>query len=259
MAQHSQQPAIVPPGADLPPPRPGVRHVRVSFLGVIVADDGLRRRVDRFFHWPMIVLALAVLPLLLVEFLFLQERDDRVGSTLWWVCLIATIVIWLAFVVEYLVKIAIAENRLEYARRNWLDAIIIVMPILRPLRVAAIARTTQVFTMRGVGMKCARYIFTLLVGLEATDRMARRMGLKVDRTRLAPDEMTRQQLHEEIRRLRRLVDQWESWHACEVEHLRQRGIELKLDEPPANVCELVHPTTLPAGQSQPAAPASPSP
>ena len=82
-------------------------------------------------------------------------------------------IIWLAFVVEFVIKITIAECRLEYIRRNWLDLVIIAVPLLRPLRAfratQGLARTTRVFKMRGVGMKCARYIFTVILGLKLTD------------------------------------------------------------------------------------------
>ena len=33
------RPAIVPQGTRLPPPRPGVRHVTVVVLGIVIADD----------------------------------------------------------------------------------------------------------------------------------------------------------------------------------------------------------------------------
>ena len=42
--------SIVPHGTRLPPPRPGTRYLSVAWVGIVVADDRLRRRVDRFFH-----------------------------------------------------------------------------------------------------------------------------------------------------------------------------------------------------------------
>ena len=61
--------------SDLPPPRPGVRHVKLKRVGVLVADDELRQRVDRLFHRPMIFLALLVLPVLAIEHLYLNPDE----------------------------------------------------------------------------------------------------------------------------------------------------------------------------------------
>lgn len=220
MQRHHLKPWIVPPGTVLPPPRPGVRIVRVPWLGLVISDDDLRQRVDDVFHWPMIVLALLVLPLLGIEFL---ERPER-WTWLWWVSLIGMTVIWVAFVAEFVIKIAIAESRLEYARRNWLDILIILIPALRPLRVSSLARTTRVFTLRGVGMKCARYVFSIVIGMEATDRLLQRIGLRARHRGVNPARMTRTQLIDEVRRLRSLAERWEQWHEAEAQHLRERGI-----------------------------------
>jgi len=194
-----------------PPPPPGVRHLRLPGRRLLVCDDRLRRRVAATFHRPMIVLALLILPLLAVEFLFLQDRAAVRGTFLWWAATIGFAVIWLAFLLEFTIKVAIAESRVEYVRRNWLDLVIILVPVLRPLRVASLARTSRVFTLRGVGMKLARYAFTLVVGLEATERLMERIGVRRD-ARRPPARMSRHQLEREVRRSRRELDAWESWY-----------------------------------------------
>lgn len=213
---------IVPCGATLPPPCPGVRHVRVPRLGIVIADDELRRRIDRYFHYPMIVLALLTLPLLILDYMYIQEAAASQATARdwkWWLTISGLTLIWLAFLVEFIVKIAVAECRIEYVKRNWLDLVIIVIPLLRPLRAAAVARTTRVFTLRGVGFKFCRYVFTLIVGLEATDRVLQRLGWKAGPGRREPEKMTRFELMAEVRRLRRLNDQWQSWHRAEQEYL----------------------------------------
>ncbi|MHC4989621.1 MAG: hypothetical protein ACYTGC_01460 [Planctomycetota bacterium] len=216
--------AVVPP----PPPRPGVRHVHV--LGtLIVSDDELRQRVDRHFHWPMIVLALLILPLLGLDFLHYQraQQSGSVRSEDWvfWSIQVGYAVIWLAFLVEFVVKITIAESRVEYVRRNWLDLVIILVPVLRPVRAAYLARTSKIFTLRGVGMKFARYLITFVIGLEATERLLHRVGLKADAARPDPREMTRHELVQEVKRLRRLADAWEVWYQAHQEHVREHGGE----------------------------------
>lgn len=196
-------------GVPLPPPPPGVRYVRIPVVQhVVVADDVLRDRIERYFHWPMIVLALAILPLLAWEFLWPPES----GTWQWWASAISLVVIWLAFFIEFSIKVAIAECRWEYARKNWLDIVVLCLPLLRPLRVATVARTSRVYALRGVGMKLLRYGFTLVVGLEMTDRLLGRIGVKKERG-LDPQSMTRFELIKELRRRRAEVAAWESWYA----------------------------------------------
>ncbi len=193
-------------------------------LGVILSDDELRRRVDAWFHKPMIVLAVLVLPLLGVEFLLLGRHPELQQGILGILIPLALAVIWLAFFVEFVVKITIAESRIEYVRRHWIDLAIIVMPLLRPLRIARVARTAKVFTLRGVGMKMARYGFALFLGVEAGERLAERFGLR--RTGLRdPSEMTRHQLEQEVKRLRGTVEAWEQWHAAHRAHRERFGID----------------------------------
>ena len=76
----------------------------------------------------MIILALAILPLLVFELVRRPEGAMRTAMQ------IGFAIIWLAFVIEFVIKIAIAESRVEYVRRNWIDLIVILVPVLRPLR-----------------------------------------------------------------------------------------------------------------------------
>lgn len=229
MTRIARKPAVVPHGTVLPPPRPGVRHVRVVRIGIVIADDRVRRRIDRLFHRPMIILALLVLPLLAIEFFVNPVRP----SLAWWLWISAMTVIWLAFLIEFMIKIAIAECRIEYCKRNWLDVIIILMPALRLLRIATLAKTTRAFTLRGVGMKFARYVFTLVIGLEASDRLLRRLGLKSDDERPDPEQMTRLALQDEVRKLRSENDAWQAWYHDHTEHIEIYALEPLPTEPSA--------------------------
>ena len=230
---------------ELPPPPPGVRHVRVPVAEVIViADDTLRKRINRFFHWPMIILALVMLPIIALDLLVLPNHPEMQYGPLWWVCMIAIWVIWAAFLVEFVIKIAVAESRFEYVKRNWLDVIILVVPFMRPLRVWRIAKTARVFTLRGVGMKAARYGFTLIIGLEATDRILTRVGLKDDKDRKDPREMTRLQLIREVRQSRKRLDAWEDWYCEHREFLDEQGHDFHEHLPPLSNDE-------PAGKTEP--------
>ncbi len=214
---HAKQYRVrVPRGTVLPPPVPGERRVNVRIFGIVVADDLVRDRVDRVFHWPMIVLALAMLPLLLVEFIRKPEGWYQ------WSLDIGFAIIWLAFVIEFVIKISIAESRIEYARRNWLDLVIILVPVLRPFRAASsVSRTTRVFKLRGIGMKFLKYFFTFIIGFEATDRMLERVGIKLKKELKDPKEMTRYQLMDEVRTRRKSDTAWCEWYEAHCAFLRE--------------------------------------
>lgn len=218
----------VPPGVVPPPPRPGDRHVRVHRLGVVLASDRLRRRVDQRFHLPMIVLSILVLPLLAVELLVFPRYPVFQNGILGLLVPIGLGVIWLAFFVEFVIKIAIAECRIEYVRRHWLDVVIIALPVLRPLRVARIARTARIFTLRGVGMKFLRYGLAVIIGAEVGERLAERFGLKKN-PRPDPGKMTRHQLETELRLQRRRVDAWDAWFVEHRTHRERYGTDEAFD------------------------------
>jgi hypothetical protein len=212
---------IMPRGAALPPPAPGVRHVRVPLVGIVISDDDLRQRVDHLFHWPMIVLALAILPLLAIEVYGQPTGALKLAIE------IGFAVIWLAFVVEFVWKITIAESRVEYVRRNWFDVVIILLPLLRPLRAfratQGLARSTRAFRLRGVGMKFVRYAFTIVIGMKATDRLLHRIGLRSDDERKDAEKMTRHELIREAKRLRRRNDAWEQWYEAHERYVERHG------------------------------------
>lgn len=226
-----QRPWRVPRGTDLPPPPPGTRHVAIPRLGVVIADDDLRRRVDHFFYWPMIVLAVAVLPLFLIELSHPEDRTELFVD-------IAFALIWLAFFIEFVVKVTIAESRVEYLRRNWLDVVIILLPILRALRLTSLVRMGRVLKLRGVAFKLLRTVIVLFVTFEVADRLLRRLGIQRPPrpARPPPETMTRYGLMDEVRLLRKRHDQWRAWYTAHRAWLERRGIDAQAppdDDSPA--------------------------
>lgn len=240
MPESATTPSIVPHDTVLPPPRPGVRYVRVPMLGVVIADDELRARVRRRFHWPMIVLALLVLPVLGVEFLVLKHLTPERAELVSTIVVISEIIISTCFAIELVVKVTIAESRFEYLRRNWLDVVVVLLPFLRAfriLRAAKVTQTTRVFRLRGVGTKFARQLLTLIVGLKVTDRILERFGVVRTTGRKSPSKMTRYELMDEVKKTRRVLDAWEKWYDEERKYLATQGREgLETPQPVAEYC-----------------------
>jgi len=135
-----------------------------------------RARVDRIFHVPMLVLALLILPLLGVElFADLSPTGELLVELGFWV-------VWLAFVVEFALKISIADGKWHYVRRNWLDIVVIIAPVLRPLRVLRLARGFQIMRslrllyLRAVAQKALTVIIYLIAEYRALRKGIRSSG-----------------------------------------------------------------------------------
>jgi hypothetical protein len=177
-----------------------LRVVRLPLVGTIEADDPLRDRVDRAFAVPMTLLSLAFLAMLAVEIFWALEGD---AATL---LDAGFVLVWVAFAAELAVKTAIAESRFGHLRKNWIDLVVLLLPFLRPLRFAAqLSHAARGLRLRGAGTKLARNSLPFVVGLPVATRVARRLGLSQSPTHKPPEEMTRDELIAEIKRLRASV------------------------------------------------------
>jgi hypothetical protein len=179
----------------------------IPIYGYLDVDDDHRARVEHFFHVPMIILALLVLPLLVVEWSYAESF--HLAHPLIQIAIYATgAIIWFAFLVEFVVKVSIARSRVDYMTRNWLDIVIVVLPMLRPfralrvVRAAQVTRLSRVFKIRGVIFKLLRTAAAAVVGLEFFRRLGERFRGPVAKTS-APDyaKWSRAALIAEISRL----------------------------------------------------------
>jgi voltage-gated potassium channel len=78
-------------------------------------------------------------------------------------------IIVVIFVVEFALRLAVANRRLEYLRAHWLDLIIVVVPFLRPLRILLVLPflAKALLGLRRV-MDNYRGAYVLLVGILTT-------------------------------------------------------------------------------------------
>ncbi|EMI58430.1 hypothetical protein [Rhodopirellula sallentina] len=143
----------------------------------------LRRRLEQNFSVPMIGIALLILPVLIIEFLL----KDQVARYQWLrVSLhIGTGVIWFAFAAEFILMVSIAEKKLDYVRKHWVDLAIIALPFfsflrsmqaVRGTRLAKLAKLPQLtklaraYRLRGTVLKA----FRALVLLDVSARLFRK-------------------------------------------------------------------------------------
>jgi hypothetical protein len=160
----------------LPPLRLGVRDhqsgqsIWLPGIGWATANDMLLQRVERGANWPMILVALLVLPLLAFEYLFMQQIQT--SPWLGFLVQIGAGVIWLAFAFEFVVMVSIAENKWRYAREHWIELLIILIPMVgflrvlrlgRLLRVQQVLRSLRMFRLRGTLLRVWRAVILLQI------------------------------------------------------------------------------------------------
>jgi voltage-gated potassium channel len=166
----------------LPPLRMGSRggdgaQLWLPILGWRNVDKHLRRTLEHFFSVPMIVFALAVLPLLLIEYGSWDYVHARPGLVLF--LDISTSLIWLAFAIELILTLSVAENRLQQAWKHWLDLAVVLLPIFefvigflmfspvlrlfRLLRLEQLGRLGRLYWLRSLMGKLWRAVLLLNV------------------------------------------------------------------------------------------------
>lgn len=79
-------------------------------------------------EWPLAAIAIAFLTVYSVQVLGRPQGGE--ARALW----VATWVIWGIFVIDYLVRLALADNRRRWFVRHLLDLAVVALPLLRPLR-----------------------------------------------------------------------------------------------------------------------------
>ncbi len=159
--------------------------------------------MDHVFHIPMLVLAFLILPLLALEFFgHLSPIGKALVEVGFWI-------VWLAFLAEFSIKISIAESKWQYVRRNWLDVMVLLLPLLRPLRVLRITRGLQMgrslrlLSLRAVGQKAITAIIFLIAHYRALGKAAGARKVGGESTTLDHSELAH--LQEKVASLERRV------------------------------------------------------
>ncbi|WP_392544836.1 potassium channel family protein [Oryzobacter telluris] len=88
-----------------------------------------QERWERASQTPLLALALAFLVAYAVPIIW-PDLPDRVLAS----CEAVVVVVWVGFVVDLSVRLAVTDARVAFLRRNWLDVVTLLLPALRPLR-----------------------------------------------------------------------------------------------------------------------------
>lgn len=111
-------------------------------------------RFERATAWPMLVLALAIIPLLVWPLVFdVSASGKQTVVALEWL-------IWAAFAAEYLIRLYLAPSKWTFVKSNKIDLLVVLLPLLRPLRLLRGARVLRV-------LRAARLATFLVRGIDA--------------------------------------------------------------------------------------------
>lgn len=128
--------------------------------------SGMLRRLEDWLETPMIVLGLIWLALLVVEFIWGLPRLLELTST----------AIWVVFILDFVVRLALAPGKLNFLRRNWLTALSLTLPALRLLRIVRAARVFQA-ARAARGIRLVRVVSSINRGMGALGASMSRRGL----------------------------------------------------------------------------------
>ncbi|MBD2774009.1 ion transporter [Iningainema tapete] len=121
------------------------------------------QQLEDWLETPMLVLGFAWLALFVIELIWgLNPLLEAVSTS-----------IWIIFILDFLVKLALAPRKLSYLKSNWLTAFSLMLPALRTFRIVRVVRTLR--TVRAVrGLRLLRV-------MTRANRSMRALGASVSR------------------------------------------------------------------------------
>ena len=97
-------------------------------------------RLERLTELPLMLASFALIPIITGLYLWdLTLTEERIYTWL-------QIGIWAFFAIAFLSKLAVAPSKRIYLRQNWFEALLVLIPVFRPLRIIR----AIMFVIRGV-------------------------------------------------------------------------------------------------------------
>ncbi len=117
---------------------------------------------------PMLIVTLLILPVVGIEFLF----KDRIGQMpgLMIALHLVNATIWFSFALEFILMVSVTERKIAYCKQNWINILIIVLPLIgflrairlfKVLRVAKVGKILRAYRLRGLMMRVMRIALLL--------------------------------------------------------------------------------------------------
>jgi voltage-gated potassium channel len=113
-------------------------HPIIEKRGPTMNPLSMLQRWERCAEWPLA--SVAVVFLIAISVQVLAQPHGFASRLLGWI----TVVLYVAFWVDYIARFMLAERRARWFFRNLLDLVIIVLPFVRPLRLLRLVVVVEV-------------------------------------------------------------------------------------------------------------------
>ena len=123
-------------------------------------------QLEQMLEKPMIVLSLVWVVLTVME---LMSGLSPAAQAL-------TTAIWIAFILDFILKLVLAPKKRTFLRRNWIGALSLLLPAFRLLRIARLARAARLARVTR-GLRLAKFLGSMNRGMRALRRSLRRHGV----------------------------------------------------------------------------------
>jgi hypothetical protein len=202
------------------------RIIWLPKLGWRYKDRDLYEHLYRLTAIPMIVIALMILPWLGIDFMLKERAETFPWLNQPWISLVLDVsaaFIWFAFALEYVVMLSLAEEKIPYIKKHWLNLVIILLPLLafmrgfqlvRVFRVTRAGKLLRVYRMRGLMIR----VYQAMVALSAIERLIHRNPEKhLSRLEKLHDEKLRElnELQEKMETVRAQAETFRASRAAE--------------------------------------------
>lgn len=119
-------------------------------------------QLERLLERPLVILSLVWVVIAAIE---LTRGLSRAGE-------IASVAIWIVFIADFVLKLAIAPRKLVFVKKNWLSALSLLLPALRVFRLARAFR----FARAARGLRLVKLLGSINRGIHALRQGLRRRG-----------------------------------------------------------------------------------
>ena len=96
-------------------------------------------------------------------------------------------IIWVVFIIDFLVRIWLADNHLRYFLSHPIDIVVILLPMFRPLRALRVLASARILVERGQFFEFSRVAGAIAVGAVFTGLIGALVVLDLER--YAPDSL----------------------------------------------------------------------
>lgn len=123
-------------------------------------------QLEKALERPMITLSILWVAIVIIELVRGESRGLTIlGNT-----------IWAIFVIDFVLRLALAPRRWPFVRRNWATLLSLAFPAFRLLRVTRLLRAARLARLAR-GMRAAKLLGGVNRGLHALRRVFRRRGV----------------------------------------------------------------------------------